>query len=96
MVKVFKELERREPGFYQRFYSNPKNYRGRSRIIAQDARKLYGSDKPRYEKAYKRLGGDWVIRTYNNKKTIEKNIRIAAEEVAGLEFGRDIIINFDD
>ena len=95
MVTVFKELERREPGFYQRFYNDPKNYRGRSRIIAQDAKELYGSDNPRYEKAYKRLGGGWVIRTYNNKKTIEDNIRRAAE-VAGLEFGRDIIINFDD
>lgn len=94
MVIVFKELERREPGFYQRFYNDPRNWnRNRTRrIIAQDARGLYDSDNPRYEKAYKQLGGGWFIATYNSKQTIEKNIRIAAE-VAGLEFGKDITIH---
>ena len=97
MVIVFQELGRRESSFWQRFYNEPRNHGRTRRIIAQDARGpsgLYDSDNPRYEKAYKQLGGDWVIATYNNKKTIEKNISIAAE-VAGLEFGRDIIINFD-
>ena len=94
MVIVFKELERREPGFYQRFYNDPRNHRKTRRIIAQDARRLY--DHPRLKgKHYKQLGGDWIIATYNNKQIIERNIRIAAE-VAGLEFGKDIIINFDD
>ena len=95
MVTVFKELGRRESGFWQRFYNDPRNHGRTRRIIAQEARGLYDSDNPRYEKAYKQLGGGWVIATYNNKKTIEKNIRIATE-VAGLEFGRDIIVNFDD
>ena len=94
MAIVFKELGRRESGFYQRFYNDSRNHGRTRRIIAQGARKLYDSDNPRYAKAYKQLGGNWVIATYNNKPTIEKNIRIAAE-VAGLEFGRDIIINFD-
>ena len=95
MVIVFKELERREPGFCQRFYNDPRNHGRTRRIIAQDERGLYDSDNPRYAKAYKRLDGDWVIATYNNKKTIEKNIRIAAE-VAGLVFGRDIIITLNN
>ena len=95
MVKVFKELERREPGFYQRFYNHPWNHRKTRRIIAQDAKELYDSENPRYKRAYKQLGGGWVISTYDSKKTIERNIRRAAE-VAGLEFGRDLIINFDD
>ena len=92
MVTVFQELERREPGFYLRFYNNPRNHGRTRRIIAQDARGLYDSDNPLYEKAYKQLGGGWFIATYNSKQTIEKNIRIAAE-VAGLEFGKDIIIH---
>ena len=97
MVIVFKELERREPGFYQRFYNDSRN-RNRSntrRIIAQDARGLYNSDNPRYKKAYKQLGGGWIISTYNSKQTIEKFIKRAAD-VAGLKFRKDIIVNFDD
>lgn len=90
MVIVFKELENREPGFWQRFYNDPRNHRKTRRIITQDARGLY--DNPLYEKAYKQLGGDWVIATYNSRQLIERNIRIAAE-VAGLEFGKDIIIH---
>ena len=89
---MFQELERREPGFWQRFYNDPRNHRRTRRIIAQDVRGLYETANPLYEKAYKQLGGDWIIATYNNKPIIERNIRIAAE-VAGLEFGRDIIIN---
>lgn len=95
MVTVFKELERRERGFWQRFYNDRRNHGRKHRIIAQDAGRLYDSDNPRYAKAYKQLGGDWVIATYNSKKTIEKNIRIAVE-VARLRFGKDIITNFDD
>ena len=95
MVIVFKELERRERGFWQRFYTDRRNHGRTRRIIAQGAMRLYDSDNPRYAKAYKQLGGGWVIATYNNKKTIEKNIRIAAE-VARLRFGKDIIVNFAD
>ena len=90
MVIVFKELESRKPGFYQRFYNDPRNHRKTRRIITQDTRGLY--DNPLYEKAYKQLGGDWVIATYNSRQIIERNIRIAAE-VAGLEFGKDIVIH---
>lgn len=90
MVIVFKELENREPGFWQRFYNDPRNHRKTRRIITQDTRGLY--DNPLYEKAYKQLGGDWVIATYNSRQIIERNIRIAAE-VAGLEFGKDIVIH---
>ena len=94
MVIVFKELERHEPGFYQRFYNDPRNWNRNKtrRIIAHDVRELYDSDNPRYEKAYKQLGGGWVIATYNSKRMIERNIRIVAA-VAGLEFGKDIIIH---
>ena len=95
MVTVFKELERRERGFYQRFYNDRRNHGRMRRIIAQGAMRLYDSDNPRYAKAYKQLGGGWVIGTKYNKQTIEKNIRIAAE-VARLRFGKDIIVNFDD
>ena len=95
MVIVFKELERREPGFLQRFYEDGRNYGKTRRIIAQDVRGLYETANPLYENAYKQLGGDWIIATYNNKRRIERNIRIAAE-MAGLEFGKDIIITLNN
>ena len=94
MVIVFKELERREPGFYQRFYNDPRNWNRNKtrRIIAHDVRELYIKYRPRYKKAYKQLGGGWIIATYNSKPVIEKFIKRAAE-VAGLEFGKDIVIH---
>ena len=97
MVTVFKELEKRERGFWQRFYNDPRNRnRNKSRrIITQDARELYDSDNPRYEKYYKPLSGGWIIATYYGKLAIEKNIELATE-VARLVFGKDIIVNFDD
>ena len=94
MVIVFKELERREPGFYQCFYNDPRNWNRNKtrRIIAHDVRELYIKYHPRYKKAYKQLGGGWIIATYNSKPVIEKFIKRAAE-VAGLEFGKDIVIH---
>lgn len=95
MIEVFKELERREQGFYQRFYNSRWN-RGKTRqVIAQDPRELY--DDPSLKEnpyASRPLSGGWFIATNNSKSTIERHIRKAAE-VAGLKFGRDIIINFD-
>ena len=89
MVRVFQELERRKPGFCQRFYNDSRNHGRTRRIIAQDARRLY--DHVDLKKYHKRIAGNWVISTNNSKLATEKIIRIAAE-VAGL---RDIIVNFD-
>ena len=92
MVRVFQELESRKPGFCQRFYNDPRNHGRTRRIIAQDARSLY--DHVHLVKYHKQIAGNWVISTNNSKLATEKIIRIAAE-VAGLKFGRDIIIKFD-
>ena len=90
MVVVFNELERRKPGFLQRFYEDRRNHGRTRRIIAQDPRELY--DRADLEKFHKQLDyGNWVISTNHNRPATGKNIRFAAE-VAGL---RDIIINFE-
>ena len=93
MVIVFKELERREPGFCQRFYNDPRNHGQTRRTIAQNSRELY--DLEHLAKNHERIDDNWVIATNNSNSQKKKIITIAAE-VAGLKFGRDIIINFDN
>ena len=92
MVIVFRELEKRKLGFYQRFYNDPRNHGRTRRTIAQNARELY--DHAHLAKFHRQLSGNWVIGTNNSNLQKEKIIKIAAE-VAGLKFGRDIIVNFD-
>lgn len=93
MVIVFKELERRKPGFCQRFYNDPRNRRRTSRIIAQDASELYGSTYR--ENRHKRIDSNWVISTDYVRQKKKEIIQLAAE-VAGLKFGRDIIITLNN
>ena len=101
MIEVFKELERREQGFYQRFYNSRWN-RGKTRqVIAQDPRELY--DDPSLKEnpyASRPLSGGWFIATNNSKSTIERHINKAVK-VEGLKlkfekdiFRKGIIINF--
>ena len=92
MVIVFKELERRQPGFCQRFHNDPRNHGRTRRIIAQNPRDLY--DLEHLAKNHERIDDNWVIGTNNSNLQKEKIITIAAE-VAGLKFGSDIIVNFD-
>ena len=96
MATIFKELQKRDPNFCQSFYKHPRNHSGKRRIIAQDPRELYAnSDDPKFKNAYRRLRGSWFISTsYSWKHKI--NIIAFAVGEAGLEFGKDIIINFDD
>ena len=93
MVIVFKELERRKPGFCQRFYNDPRNHRRTSRIIAQDASELYGSTYR--ENRHKRIDSNWVISTDYVRQKKKEIIQLAAE-VAGLVFGKDIIITLNN
>ena len=94
MVEVFKELERRKPGFYQRFYNSRWNRGKTRRVIAQDPGELYDDPGLKRKRYYRSLGGGWFIGTNNSKGAIERHIDKAAK-VAGLTFGEDIIVNFD-
>ena len=91
---VFKKLQE-EPGFLQRFYEHSRNQRGRRRrYLGRNQRELFG-DNVKYPRSHELIGRDWVISTdyvWREKKEI---VELAAE-VAGLEFGKDIIVNFDD
>lgn len=101
MVEVFKELERHEQGFYQRFYNSRWNRGKTRRVIAQDPGELYDylslKENPY---AFRPLGGGWFIATNNNKLAIERHINKAVK-VARLKlkfeediFRKGIIINF--
>ena len=98
---VFKKLQEEEPEFLQRFYEHPENqknkYRGRRkgpRYLGRSYRQLFGAnvESPR---SFVKIGRDWYVSanyTWEKKKEI---IQLAAD-VAGLEFGKDIILNFED
>ena len=98
---VFDELQKKDRKFLQRFYKHPKNqknkYKGRRgdyRYLGQNYQELFGDNegKPR---SFVNIRGGWVVSADYNWEKKKKIIQLAAE-VAGLEFGRDIIINFDD
>lgn len=92
---VFKKLQEEDPGFLQRFYKHPRNQRGhRRRYLGRNQQELFG-DNAKHPRSHEQIDRDWVISTnyvWREKKEI---IQLAAE-VAGLEFGRDIIVSFGD
>lgn len=98
---VFDALQEKDRKFLQRFYKHPKNqkskYKGRRgdyRYLGQNYQELFGDNegKPR---SFVNIRGGWVVSADYNWEKKKKIIQLAAE-VAGLEFGRDIILNFDD
>ena len=95
MSIVFKKLQEARPEFLQRFYEHSWNQRGRRRrYLGRNQRELFG-DNVKYPRSHEQIGRDWIISTDYVRREKKKIIQLAAN-VAGLEFGKDIIINFDD
>ena len=89
---VLCELHRADPTFLQRFSRHPTN-RGRKRLyVAQSSEELY-PDRPDLRRYHKPLSDNWLLSTNLNNR-LKKSIVQAAAEVAGLKFGKDIIIEF--
>ena len=98
---VFKKLQEKAPGFLQRFYEHPENqknkYKGRRgeyRYLGRSYRQLFG-DNVKTPRSFVNIGNRWVVSADYNWEKKKEIIQLAAE-VAGLEFGKDIILNFDD
>ena len=92
LVEVFEELTGNDSTFPERFAARK---HGRSRrYLAQDKYDLYPDQPDLCDNASRQLKCGWFIGTNWNNSTKQKIIRLACE-VAGLEFGRDLIINFD-
>ena len=92
MVLILSELAKSDPTFLQRCSEHPA-FRGHKRkYVARSAVELY-PDRPDMAEKYRNLPGGWVAGTYLSNQLKIKIIRGAAE-VAGITFGRDVIIDF--
>ena len=88
---VLGELQRADPTFLQRLYRHPKSRGRKRRYVAQSSEELY-PDRPDLREYCKQLPDNWLLSTNLNNQ-LKKTIVRAAAEVAGLEFGRDVIVD---
>lgn len=92
MVIVLRELANSDPSFLERCSQHPDAQGRKRRYIARTPEELY-PDRDDLRDMRDTLPGGWLVATNLNnvlKKTI---IRLAAE-VAGLKFGKDVVIEF--
>jgi hypothetical protein len=90
LIQVFKELAEREPAFLERFAALPKHGRKR-RYLAHAREELYPGSPHLANNAYEVRPGWWVD-PHASKAGIERRIKMACE-VAGVSYGKDLIIN---
>ena len=92
MVVILSELAKADSTFLQRCSRHPA-FRGRTRrYIAQRAADLYPG-RPDFARKHDVLPGGWVVGTHLDNQLKMKIIKGAAE-VAGISFGRDVIVDF--
>lgn len=92
MVFVLSELAKTDATFLQRC-SQHQAFQGRKRLyIAKRAADLYPG-RPDLMENHDALPGGWVVGTNLNNQSKMRIIKGAAE-VAGIKFGRDVIVNF--
>lgn len=90
MVSVFERLAENDSTFSERFAARK---HGRSRrYLARDKYELYPGKPKLCEDESQQLTCGWFVSTNWNTSSKSKIIKLACE-VAGLEFGRDLIIN---
>jgi predicted type IV restriction endonuclease len=92
MVIVLRELAKTDPSFLERCSQHPDAQGRKRRYIARTSEELY-PDREDLRDMRDTLPGGWLVATNLNnvlKKTI---IRLAAE-VAGLKFGKDVVVEF--
>lgn len=93
MVQLFEVLARQDSTFLERFASRPKHGKKR-RFVARSPAELYPDRPDLGEEHSRRLSGGWWIGVNYSRENIEKII-IMACEVAGLDFGTDVIIKLE-
>ena len=87
---VLCELHRADPTFFQQFSRHPANRGRKHRFVAQSSEDLF-PDRPDLRRRHRRLSDNWLLSTYMDNRR-KKAIVQAAAEVAGLKFGKDIVI----
>ena len=89
---VLRTLAKKDPTFLQRCAQHPDS-RGRKRAyIARTAAELY-PDRPDLREHHESLDGGWLVAT-NLNNALKKTIIQLACDVAGLKFGKDVVVQF--
>ncbi|MFI5366885.1 MAG: hypothetical protein ACHQ4J_14820 [Candidatus Binatia bacterium] len=92
MVIVLRELAKQDPSFLQRCAQHPDAQGRKRQYIARTAEELY-PDRPDLRDYREQLPDGWLVATNLNNVLKKSIIRLAAE-VAGLTFGKDVVVEF--
>jgi Predicted type IV restriction endonuclease len=92
MVTVLRELAVNDPSFLQRCAQHPDAQGRKRQYIARTPEELY-PDRPDLREYKEELPGGWFVAT-NLNNVLKKSIIRLATEVAGLTFGKDVIVQF--
>ncbi len=92
MVIVLTELAKADPSFLDRCSRHSDAQGRKRRYIARTTEELY-PDRPDLRDYHRVLPGGWLVSSNLNNQLKKTIIRLAAE-VAGLTFGKDVIVEF--
>ena len=92
MVIVLRELAKGDPTFLERCSQHPDAQGRKRRYIARAPEELY-PDREDLRDCREDLPGGWLVAT-NLNNILKRTIIILAAEVAGLTFGKDVIVEF--
>ncbi len=92
MVTVLRELAEIDPTFLERCSHHPCAQGSKRHYIARTAEQLY-PDRPDLRGLCEKLPGGWLVLTNLDNNHKMGIIKLAAE-VAGLSFGRDVVVEF--
>src|SRR5262249_23727041 len=91
MVTVLRELALRDPSFLERCAQHPDAQGRKRRYLARTFKELY-PDRPDLWEYHEKLPGGWFVGTNLNNVLKITVIRLATD-VAGLQFGQDVIVD---
>ena len=91
-VHVLRELAERDSHFLERFSRHEHAKSSRRRYIARTSEELYPHREDFRERSAE-LSDGWLVATNMSNDVKSKILRMAAE-VAGLTFGKDVVVEF--
>jgi len=92
MVIILRELAKNNPSFLERCSQHPDAQGRKRRYIARSPEELY-PDREDLREMRETLPDGWLVAT-NLNNVLKKTIIRLATEVAGLTFGKDVIVEF--
>jgi hypothetical protein len=92
MVIVLRELSKDDPTFLERCSQHPDAQGRKRRYIARTTEELY-PNREDLRDMRESLPGGWLVAT-NLNNVLKKTIVRLASEVAGLTFGKDVVVEF--